>query len=254
MTRTRDPALRPIAGSAVGVLLTLILWEVIGRSSLLGAVWPPLTSVLHVTVVEPTGRAVLLRAIAVTVPEAAVGLAVGVLLGALLALAARLVPLLSRGLAEVAVLLQAVPVVAIAPLLLTTIDRGAIPITLAVVGASFASFISVTAGFASPSVLHRDLFRVLGATRLARLRHLDGPACLPYFLQGLRFAVPGAMVGAIVGEWFLATHGLGVVMVQTMRSGDMQMLLGAALVASLVSLAAYGVVAVVERRYRWELA
>jgi NitT/TauT family transport system permease protein len=232
--------------------MTLAIWEVIGRSRLLGAVWPPLTEVVLAAAIEPSGRAVLLRATAATMPEAAVGLATGVLLGAVLALAARLVPVLSRGLAQVAVLVQAVPVIAIAPLLLTTVDRGAIPSTLAAVGALFASFVAVTAGFASPSLLHRDLFRALGASDLARLRHLDGPACLPYFLAGLRFAVPGAMVGAIVGEWFLATRGLGVVMVQTMRSGDMEMLLGAALMASTVSLAAYGVVAAVERRCRWE--
>jgi ABC-type nitrate/sulfonate/bicarbonate transport system permease component len=252
--KVRDLALRRIAGSAVGILMTLALWEVIGRSRLFGAVWPPLTAVVDSAAIEPSGRAVLLRATAATAPEAARGLAAGVLLGALLALVARLVPVLSRGLAEVAVLVQAVPVIAIAPLLLTTVDRGAIPSTLAAVGALFASFVSVTAGFASPPVLHRDLFRAFGATDLARLRHLDSPACLPYFFEGLRFAVPGAMVGTIVGEWFLATRGLGVVMVQTMRSGDMQMLLGAALMASLVSLAAYGLVATVERRCRWEQA
>jgi ABC-type nitrate/sulfonate/bicarbonate transport system permease component len=254
MTRARDPAVPQIVRSAVGVLMTLVLWEVIGHFHLFGAVWPPLTTVVHAAAVEPSGRVVLLRATAATLPEAAVGLATGVLLGTLLALTARLVPLLSRGLAEIAVLVQAVPVIAIAPLLLTTLDRGMIPSTLAAVGAMSAAFISVTAGLASPSVPHRELFRVLGATDLARLRHLDGPACLPYFLEGLRFAVPGAIVGAIVGEWFLATRGLGVVMVQTMRSGDLEMLLGAALVAALVSLAAYGVVATVERRCRWEQA
>ena len=61
------------------------------------------------------------------------------------------------------------------------------------------------------------------------------------------------MVGAIVGEWFQAARGLGVVMVQTMRSGDMEMLLGAAVVASLVSLTGYGAVAFAERFCRWEL-
>lgn len=61
------------------------------------------------------------------------------------------------------------------------------------------------------------------------------------------------MVGTIVGEWFEAVRGLGVVMVQTMRSGDMLMLLGAALVASMISLAAYGAVATAEWSFRWVL-
>jgi ABC-type nitrate/sulfonate/bicarbonate transport system permease component len=242
-----------MVGRTVGVVTTLALWELIGRSQTFGAVWPPLTAVLRAAVMEPAGREVLLRGTTATVPEAARGLVVGLLLGSSLALAARMVPVLARGLAQLAVFVQAVPVIAITPFLLTTVDRGAIPSTLAAMGALFASFVSVTAGLSSTSTLHRDLFRVFGATELTRLRHLDAPACIPYFLEGLRFAIPGAMVGAIVGEWFEAAHGLGVVMVQTMRSGDMQMLLGTALMASLVSLAAYGAVATAERFCQWEL-
>jgi NitT/TauT family transport system permease protein len=245
---------RRMVGPALGVITTLVLWELVGQSHTFGAVWPPLTAVLRAAVIESAGREVLLRGTAATVPEAARGLVAGLLLGSSLALTARMVRVLARGLAQLAVLVQAVPVIAITPFLLTTVDRGAIPSTLAAVGALFASFVSVTAGLSSTSVLHRDLFRVFGAGRFARLRHLDGPACVPYFLEGLRFAIPGAMVGAIVGEWFEAAHGLGVVMVQTMRSGDMQMLLGTALMASSVSLAAYGAVATAERFSRWELA
>jgi ABC-type nitrate/sulfonate/bicarbonate transport system permease component len=241
------------AGPIAGVITTLAFWELIGRSHTFGEVWPPLTAVLQSAAVEPSGREVLLRGMATTVPHAARGLAAGMLVGSLLALVGGLIPVLARGLGQVAVFVQAVPVIAIAPVLLTTVDRGAIPSTLAAVGASFASFVSVTAGLSSTSALHRELFRVLGADRLARLRHLEGPACIPYLLEGLRFAIPGAMVGAIVGEWFEATRGLGVVMVHTMRSGDMDMLLGAALVASLVSLTAYGAVATAERFCRWDL-
>jgi ABC-type nitrate/sulfonate/bicarbonate transport system permease component len=243
-----------IAGPTIGVLTTLALWELVGWSGMFGEVWPPLTAVLRSAVVEPSGREVLLHGTAATVPQAARGLAAGMAVGSLLALVGAMVPVLARGLGQVAVLVQAVPVIAIAPVLLTTVDRGSIPSTLAAVGASFASFVSVNAGLSSTSVLHRDLFRAFGADRLVRLRHLEAPACIPYLLAGLRFAIPGAMVGAIVGEWFQAARGLGVVMVQTMRSGDMKMLLGAALVASLVSLAGYGVVAATERFCRWELA
>jgi ABC-type nitrate/sulfonate/bicarbonate transport system permease component len=253
MTHGEGFVSRRLAGPAVGVITTVVLWELIGRSHTFGAVWPPLTAVLRSGLLEPDGREVLLRGTAATVPEAARGLVAGMLLGSSLAVAARIAPALARGFAQLAVLVQAVPVIAITPFLLTTIDRAAIPSTLATLGALFASFVSVTAGLSSTSVLHGDLFRVFGAGRLARLRHLDGPACVPYFLEGLRFAIPGAMVGAIVGEWFEAARGLGVVMVQTMRSGDMQMLLGAALMASLVSLVAYGAVAAAERYCRWEL-
>jgi ABC-type nitrate/sulfonate/bicarbonate transport system permease component len=248
----QGPLSRRIAGAAVGVAATLAVWEVIGQSHTFGAVWPPLTAVLRAAVTESARREVLLRGAAATVPEAIRGLVAGVVLGSLLALVARVVPRLARGFAQLAVLVQAVPVIAITPFLLTTVDRDAIPSTLAAIGASFAAFVSVTTGLASTSVIHRDLFCVFGAARVARLRHLDVPATVPYFLGGLRFAIPGAIVGAIVGEWFQSAHGLGVVMVQTMRSGDMQMLLAAALIASLVSLIAYAAVAAVERLCRWE--
>jgi ABC-type nitrate/sulfonate/bicarbonate transport system permease component len=246
-------SVRRTVGPAAGVITTFALWELIGRFHTFGAVWPPLTAVLRSAVAEPSGRQVLLHATAATVPDAARGLAVGMVVGSFLALVGGMVPALARGIGQVAVLVQAVPVIAITPVLLTTVDRRAIPSILAAVGASFASFVSVTAGLSSTSALHRDLFRVFGAARLVRLRHLEGPACIPFVLEGLRFAIPGAMVGAIVGEWFEAARGLGVVMVQTMRSGDMEMLLGAALMASLVSLTAYGAVATAERLCSWEL-
>lgn len=146
MTHNQDFVWRRMAEPAVGVITTLVLWELIGRSHMFGAVWPPLTAVLRAAM-EPTGREVLLSATAATVPDAVRGLIVGLLLGSSLALAAHLIPPLARGVAQIAVLVQAVPVIAVTPFLLTTLDRGAIPSTLAAVGALFASFVSLTAGF-----------------------------------------------------------------------------------------------------------
>ncbi len=243
---------RRVAAFAVGAPAPLILWELIGRSHAFGAVWPPLTAVVR-TMLEPTGREVLLRAAAATLPQAARGLFAGLVLGSTLALVARIIPALGVGFGQIAVLAQAVPIIAVTPFLLTTMDRAAIPSALAAICVFFASFVSIAAGLSRAPSLYGELFRVLGASRLARLRHLDVPASIPLFLEGLRFAVPGAMVGAIVGEWFQATRGLGVVMLHTMRSGDTQMLLGSALVASLISLAAYGAVATAQRFCRWEL-
>ena len=112
----------------------------------------------------------------------------------------------------------------------------------------------MAAGLARPLALQGDLFQVLGAGRLARLRHLDGPASVPFLLDGLRLAILGAFVGAIVGEWFEARRGLGVVMLQTMRSGDTEMLLAAAIVAAVISLTAYYAVALVQRSIQWDLS
>ena len=86
---------------------------------------------------------------------------------------------------------------------------------------------------------HRDVFAVLGASRLTTFVRLDLPAAIPALLDGVRSAAPAAVVGAIVGEWFAAETGLGPMLVASMQNYAIAQLWAIALAATLLSIALY---------------
>lgn len=109
-----------------------------------------------------------------------------------------------------AVILQVTPVVAIAPLIFIYVEsKIAALLICAWIVAFFPVLSNTTLGLNSADHGLRDLFRVYGATRWQRLRYLQLPAALPYFLGGLRIAGGLSLIGAVVAEFVAGTGGIG---------------------------------------------
>ncbi|MBT8424372.1 MAG: ABC transporter permease [Boseongicola sp.] len=108
-----------------------------------------------------------------------------------------------------AVILQVTPVISIAPLLLIYLDTIPAIILCAWIVAFFPILSNTTLGLNSADHNLRDLFSVYGATRWQRLRYLQLPSALPYFLGGLRIAGGLSLIGAVVAEFAAGTGGLG---------------------------------------------
>ncbi len=107
-----------------------------------------------------------------------------------------------------AVILQVTPVVAVAPLIRIYVDSvWAVLIMCAWIVAFFPILSNTTLGLNSADHNLRDLFRIYGATRWQRLRYLQLPAALPYFLGGLRIAGGLSLIGAVVAEFVVGTAG-----------------------------------------------
>ena len=223
--------------TGLGVLI--LIMQAVGLSHAFGPLWPVPTDIA-MQFVRASPRAVLLHNARISTLEMLQGLAIGLLAGSLLAFVARVLPALSGSLNHFAVIVQAVPIVAIAPVLLTTVPRGLIPATLASIGSFFASFIAFSAGLSAVRPNYHDLFRVLGAGRIRYFWYLGLPTALPLLITGISYAIPGAVAGAVIGEWFGASQGLGIVLLQTMRSGDTQIMLAAATLILAITLAGYG--------------
>ncbi len=159
------------------------------------------------------GRSYLAWHTLITASEIAVGLLVGVTLGALLALAMVFSPRLQRWLMPLVLTSQAIPVFALAPLLVLWFGFG---ISAKVAMAVLVIFFPVTSAFFDG--LRRvnndwlDLARTMGASRWALLRHVRLMAALPAFASGLRMAAAVAPIGAIIGEWVGSAEGLGYLM------------------------------------------
>ncbi|WP_297488193.1 ABC transporter permease [Acidocella sp.] len=150
----------------------------------------------------------------VTLGEILLGLLAGTLLGGLAALGIAASPALQRWLWPILVLSQAIPVFALAPLLVLWLGFG---IGSKVAMAVLVIFFPITANFldglrrTAPGWL--DLARTMDGSKLRILLHLRLPAALPAFGSGLRVATAIAPIGAVLGEWVGASSGLGYVMI-----------------------------------------
>jgi putative hydroxymethylpyrimidine transport system permease protein len=149
----------------------------------------------------------------VTILEILLGLACGSLLGASSALLIAAFRPARDWLLPVLVVSQAIPVFALAPLLVLWLGYG---LASKVAMATLIIYFPVTAAFydglkrTEPGWL--DLARTMGGSRLAVLRVIRIPAALPALASGLRVATAVAPIGAVVGEWVGSSAGLGYMM------------------------------------------
>lgn len=107
-----------------------------------------------------------------------------------------------------AVILQVTPIVAIAPLIFIYVENRMVGLLIcAWIVAFFPILSNTTLGLNSADHNLRDLFKVYGATRWQKLRFLQLPSALPYFLGGLRIAGGLSLIGAVVAEYVAGTGG-----------------------------------------------
>ncbi|MCM5556810.1 ABC transporter permease [Pleomorphomonas sp. JP5] len=157
----------------------------------------------------------LLAEAGVTLVETLLGLAAGIAFGLLAGLAVSASPLANRLLSPLLVVSQALPVFALAPLLVLWFGFG---LASKVVMTTLVIFFPVASAFADglrrtpPHFL--DLARLNGAGGFRTLRLIRVPAALPALVTGIRVAAVYAPIGAVIGEWVGASRGLGLLMVQ----------------------------------------
>ena len=109
-----------------------------------------------------------------------------------------------------AVILQVTPVVSVAPLIFIYVDNRTVGLLLcAWLVAFFPILANTTLGLKSADHNLRDLMTIYRASRWQRLRFLQLPSALPYFLGGLRIAGGLALIGAVVAEYVAGTGGIG---------------------------------------------
>lgn len=109
-----------------------------------------------------------------------------------------------------AVVLQVTPIVAIAPLIFIYVDSKIVGLLIcAWIVAFFPILSNTTLGLNSADHNLRDLFSIYGASRWQKLRYLQLPSALPYFLGGLRIGGGLALIGAVVAEFVAGTAGIG---------------------------------------------
>lgn len=161
-----------------------------------------------------------------------------------------------RALSPYLVASQAVPVIAIAPLLVIWFGPGLTSkILISALIVFFPILINTIAGVRSVPPDLRDLMRSLHATRWQMFAKLEAPAALPVLLAGLKVGATLSVIGAVVGEFAGADAGLGFMINLADGQFDTARVFVGIITLAGLALALYGSVALIERRaLRWRKA
>jgi putative riboflavin transport system permease protein len=185
-----------------------------------------------------------------TIVEVALGFAVGASAGVVVGYALARWRAVERVASPYLVAAQAVPILALAPLLALWFGPGLLAkVVICGLIVFFPVAIATMVGIRSVDPGLLELARALRATRRRVLTDVEVPAALPSILGGLRVGVTLAVVGAIVGEWAGADKGLGV-LVNLARGSlfDIPLLFATLATIALLGIVCYGLVVLAERR------
>lgn len=175
-----------------------------------------------------------------TLLEIIAGLLIGTVLGALNALFMIASRSLKRWLLPVLVISQAIPVFALAPLLVLWLGYGmSSKIAMAVLIIFFPVTAAFYDGMRSTETEWLELAQVMNAKPIAIIRQIRVPAALPAFASGLRVATAVAPIGAVVGEWVGSSRGLGFYMLHANARMQIDIMFAALSLLCIVSLMLY---------------
>lgn len=186
--------------------------------------------------------------LAVTAAEAFGGFALAVGIGVLLAVLFTWFGALRRALMPLLVTLNLIPKVALAPLFIVWLGYGLVPnIAITFVIAFFPIVITTARGLAEVEPELLDLVRTVRASRLQVFFKIQLPSALPYLFSGMRVAAVLAIAGTVVGEFVGSEAGLGFVMMAAQGTLDTPAMVMALILITLIGVAAYALVVVLER-------
>jgi len=227
---------RPLI-TAIGLLLA---WELLAWAAGVPVYILPPPSRVAVVLVERFD--LLLEQAAWTATEMILGLVLGLILGAALAVVFAASAGWRRWALPLVIVSQAIPVIAIAPLLVLWLGYGmASKVAMAALVIFFPVVSTLYDGLRRTDSGWLDLAHTMDARPRAVLLQIRLPAALPAFASGARIAAAVAPIGAVIGEWVGASAGLGYLMTQSLARGQAPLAFAALFLLSLLGLALYHV-------------
>jgi NitT/TauT family transport system permease protein len=210
----------------------------------------PAPEVVAARGVRAIGSGILWEHTAVTLVEIVLGFAVGAMAAIATGVALGKSVLIERVLSPYIVAAQAVPILALAPLLDIWFGGGLLArVLICALIVFFPIAIATMVGIRSTDPLLAEMLRSLGASPREITLRLEIPSALPVLFGGLRVGVTLAVIGAVVAEWAGASIGLGV-LINIANQGlfDTPLMFVALVTLAVIGLAFYGLVVLAERR------
>ena len=231
------------------IAATLVAWEILVRFFNVPAFILPTPSNIFVALYRGIASRLYIDHIWITLTETLLGFVFGTALAFALGVAVALSRPVEYFLYPFIVMFQAMPKVALAPLIIIWFGLG---LTSKVVSAALVAFfplmVNTIVGLRSAEEDKINLMRSLAATRGQIFWMLQLPNALPYIFAGLEIAMIFALIGAIVAEFVGAQSGLGMLIESMNFTMDVAGQFSVLLILSLLGLGLNGLVAVVRRR------
>lgn len=240
----------PLATIGVWLALLGIWWLVAASQQHPGTLWPTPNQVASSLW---NLRGAYISNAAVTLEEAALGFAAAVVLAVTVALVGEHYRSLAGTLQRLAISVYALPLIALAPVLVLWTGSGLVTkVIIATLASFFPVLINLTQALRTTSAGAIELMSVGGASPWQRFRMVELPYALPMLFAGFTVAAPAAILGAMLAEWVGANSGLGIQLLTSMQSYAVPELYGCLAVASILSLAVWaGFTVVGQRLFPW---
>jgi NitT/TauT family transport system permease protein len=236
-----------LAGRLLLALLLLLAWELAARR--LGSIFfaPPLDVAARIVSLAVSGQ--LVEDIVATLRVSALGFAIACAAGVLLPFLLRRMPRLTLAVEPYIMASMGIPKYALAPWLILWFGIGDLPkLVVVTLMVFYIIFITTFAGIRAVDRRLVDMARIVGAGEARIAREIIWMSLLPFFFTGLKVALPRAVSATIVGEFLVATEGVGHYIEQSRQISDTTGVFAGIVVAMVLVLGVNAVVNVLERR------
>lgn len=233
------------------LIVFFALWEVLGTLKIIDPFLTSTPSRMFKSAVNIYNEGTLLRHIWVTCYETILGFTLGTILGTLMAVILWWSDFLCKVLDPYLVVLNALPKVALGPIIIFWVGNGMKAIiVMALLISIIVTIIGVLAGFKEVDEDKIKLLKTFGASKYQILKHLIIPSTIPTLVSALKINVGLSWVGVIMGEFLVAKEGLGFLIVYGGQVAQLDMVMMSIIVLSIVAYVMYEVVTYFEKKFK----
>ncbi len=233
------------------LVLIFVSWEVLGDLKIIDPFLTSTPSRMIKSLVTIYNEGTLFKHIAVTCYETILGFVLGTVFGTLIAVLLWWSDFASKVAEPYLVVLNALPKVALAPIIIFWVGNGLKAIVIiALLISIVVTIISVLTGFNEVDEDKVKLLKTFGAGKTQILTNLIIPASVPTLISALKINVGLSWVGVIMGEFLVARDGLGFLIVYGGQISQLDMVMMSIIILSILAYVMYGLVSIIEKRLK----
>ena len=240
------------------LVIFIALWEVAAKLKLIDPFLTSSPSRIVKSLISFVNGGTFFRHICVTCYETIIGFMLGTIWGVIIAIILWASKTASKVLDPYLVVLNALPKVALAPIIIFWVGNGTPAIiTIALLISIVTTIISVLTGFNEVDEGKMLLMTTFQANKWQKLRYLVFPASIPVIISALKINVGLSWVGVIMGEFLVAREGLGFLIIYGGQIAQLDMVMMSIVILSVIAFIMYEVVAILENKLvnkkKWDL-
>lgn len=227
----------------------IILWEVAARTALIDPFLTSSPTRIVNSFIRFVKEGTIVNHILVTCYETVIGFTLGTVLGTIIAIILWSCPFAAKVLDPYLVVLNALPKIALAPIVIFWVGNGTTAIIVITLLISIVTtIISVLTGFNEVDKGKVLLMKTFQAKKYQTLKYLVVPATIPILISALKINVGLSWVGVIMGEFLVAREGLGFLIVYGGQISQLDMVMMSIVILSFIAFIMYKLVAILEQK------